>query len=224
MENIIIDDATFWHGDCLDAMKSIPDNSIDTIITDPPFGINEAAGKNKSRGKLAIARDYGNDDWDKERPNKKYFQEIIRISNNQIIFGGNYFADFLKPSPCWIVWDKDNGDNDFADCELIYTNFQKAVRKKLYRWSGFMQQPGEKRDLRQHPTQKPVKLIQWIIENYVNQSNVICDPFMGSGTTAIACHRTNRKFIGIEKEKKYFDIAIARYRNEVKQLRICDLK
>lgn len=221
---LAIGNATFYLGDCLEVMRILPGLNFDIILTDPPYGINEAAGKNKSRGNLVIAKDYGTDLWDSKRPDWEYFKEIRRISRNQIIFGGNYFADYLKPSPCWIVWDKENGNNDFADCELVYTSFKTAVRKKTWRWSGFMQQPGEKRDYREHPTQKPVGLIKWVIENYTKENDIICDPFMGSGTTAIACHQTNRKFIGIEKEKKYFDIAITRYRAEIKQLRLCDIE
>jgi site-specific DNA-methyltransferase (adenine-specific) len=227
---IIIGDATFILDDCINAMKDMGENSVDLCLTDPPYGINEAAGKNKSRNKpfgskvlkmeAIHAKDYGCDDWDKERPKKEIFQLILKISNNQIIFGGNYFSDLLPASNCWIVWDKDNGKSHFADCELIYTSFKSAVRMKKYRWNGMLKQPGEKKDFRVHPTQKPVKLIQWILDKYSDKKDLIFDPFMGSGTTAIACYRTGRKFIGIEKEKKYFDIAVERYRNEVKQLRL----
>jgi DNA modification methylase len=224
MDKIIIGDAIFYHGDCLDIMPTLPDKSVDLVLTDPPYGINEAAGKNKSRGKLAEAKDYGDDAWDKNRPDKKYFNEMIILSVNQIIFGGNYFSDYLKPSSCWIVWDKDNGRNDFADCEMAWTSFNSAVRKIVCRWNGFMQEPGSKRDVRVHPTQKPVGLFSQVLKNYSKKDDLICDPFIGSGTTAIACYRTGRKFIGIEKEKKYFDIAVERYRREHRQLRLTEMK
>ncbi|MEE9117958.1 MAG: site-specific DNA-methyltransferase [Calditrichia bacterium] len=218
-----IGDATFILGDCLDVMQDIAYKNVDLILTDPPYGIGEAANKNRSRGNLAIARDYGNDDWDSEIPSADIFKEIFRISKEQVIFGGNYFTEYLPPSPSWIVWDKDNGECDFADCELAWTSHKKAVRKIKYRWKGFLQEPGHKRNERFHPTQKPIFVMKWILKKYSLTSEIICDPFMGSGTTAIACYNAGRKFIGIEKEKKYFDIAVARYKRETAQLRIGDL-
>lgn len=220
----IIGDAIFYHGDCLQVMPEFADKSIDLILTDPPYGIGEAAGKNISRGNLAKATDYGDSDWDNQIPPPETFVELFRISKEQVIFGGIYFTDYLKPSPSWIIWDKDNGNNDFADCELAWASHKKAVRKFRYRWNGFLQQPGYIRNIRVHPTQKPVAVIQWIIENYSNPGDIILDPFMGSGTTAIACHNTGHYFIGIEKEKEYFDIAVNRYRKEIRQMRLCDLK
>ncbi len=123
--------AELWNMDCLELMKFIPDKSIDVLITDPPYGLGEWVGKNKGRNKLAISREWGNQDWDNEIPDPEYFKEMIRISKNQIIFGGNYFSHLLPPSPCWIVWDKKNTGN-FADCELAWTSFNTAVRKIEY--------------------------------------------------------------------------------------------
>ena len=137
--------------------------------------------------------------------NKKYFDEIIRISKNQIIFGGNYFIEFLTNSSCWIVWDKDNTGN-FADCELAWTNFKTAVRKIKFRWNGLLQENMKDKEERFHPTQKPVALFQWILNNYSTPGMTIFDPFAGSGTTAIACLETGRNYILIEKEKDYIDI------------------
>ena len=120
-----------YNADCMDILKELPDKCIDLVLTDPPYGIGEAAGKNKSRSNKAIAKDYGNKDWDKSIPEKEIFNEILRVSKHQIIFGGNYFVEYLHNSPCWLVWDKNNGANDFADCELAWTNFKSAVRKYL---------------------------------------------------------------------------------------------
>ena len=210
------------HGDCLDVLKDMEDNSIDLVLTDPPYGIGEANGKNKARDGYGLtkATDYGVDDWDDSRPSKKYFDELLRVSKKQIIFGGNYFADMLPPSSCWVVWDKDNGTTDFADCELAWTSFKTAVRIYKWRWNGMIQEPKHPKDTREHPTQKPTGLIKRILLDYSEEGQTILDPYLGSGTTAIACIKTNRNFIGIEKEQKYVDIANKRIQNELDQLKM----
>ena len=194
-------------GDCLEVMKGMEDNYVDVLITDPPYGIGEAAGKNESRGKLATVGNYGNKKWDDSRPDKIYFDEMQRISKNQIIFGGNYFADLLPASNCWIVWDKDNVKTDFADCELAWTSFSSAVRYFKYRWNGMLQGNMGRKEKRVHPTQKPLPLMEWIINKYSKDSDTILDPFMGGGTTGVASLNFNRDFIGIEKDTEYFNIA-----------------
>jgi len=219
-------------GDCLGMMKQIETDAIDLILTDPPYGINEARGKNKSRSKffgsrshaahntlrkIIPAKDYGHDDWDNAPPGEEYFNEMFRISKNQIIFGGNYFP--LPPSPCWIVWDKDRS-GDFADCELAWTSFPSAVRKVKFRWNGMLQEDMSKKEERYHPTQKPVGMLVWIIENYSKPGDLILDPFLGSGSTALACLKTRRNFIGIEKEPKYAQIAEYRINPWLQQTRL----
>jgi site-specific DNA-methyltransferase (adenine-specific) len=212
-------------------MKEYPDNHFDVVVTDPPYGIGEAAGKNKSRTKPfgskynnlerqtkeVKATDYGVKKWDNKRPNVVYFQEILRVSKNQVIFGGNYFADWFPASSCWIVWDKDNS-GDFADCELAWTSFKTAVRLFKYRWNGMLQGNMKQKEKRVHPTQKPLPLMEWIIANYTKENDLILDPFMGSGTTGEACIRFNRKFVGIEREKHFFEIASARLEAAQNQL------
>lgn len=197
------------NSDCLGELRKMSDKSIDLILTDPPYGIGEAAGKNASRNQLARATDYGNLDWDDAPPSAEYFSEMIRVSKNQIIFGGNYFAHLLPPSSCWIVWDKDNS-GDFADCELAWTSFPSAVRKVKYRWNGMLQEDMKNKEKRFHPTQKPLHVIRWIIEKYSEPGMTICDPFLGSGTTAVACLETGRRCVGIERETDYCTIAQAR--------------
>ena len=194
-------------GDCLEVMRGLPDKCVDLVLTDPPYGIGEAKGKNKTRGKLAKAKDYGVDDWDDRIPERGVFDEIRRVSKHAIIFGGNYFAEYLDNSPCWLVWDKDNGGCDFADCELAWTNFHTAVRKFTFRWHGMLQGDMKEKETRYHPTQKPVKLFRQILDSYSNPGDIILDPFLGSGTTAVACVETGRHFIGIELEEKYCEIA-----------------
>ena len=180
------------------------------MITDPPYGIGENHSKVASRGKLAKPIDYGTFNWDNKKVSPNTIKQILRVSNSQVIFGGNYYADLLPASSSWIVWDKQNGANDFADCELAWTSHKKAVRKYTYLWNGMIKQKPEKRF---HPTQKPLALMEWVINNYTKPRDVILDPFMGSGTTGVAAMRTGRKFIGIELEPEYFNIAAERIKN-----------
>ena len=194
-------------GDCLEEMKKMPDKSVDLVLTDPPYGIKrnkQAMGKG---GGIAKHIDYGKYNWDNSIPEKEVFNEIFRISKNQIIFGGNYFIEYLKNSSCWIVWDKDNGTTDFADCELLWTSFNSAVRKIKWRWSGMLQEDMKNKDKRVHPTQKPRGVLRWLIDKYSKKDDIILDPFMGSGTTGVACKELGRDFIGIEINKEYYDIA-----------------
>ena len=201
---------TLYQGDCLEILPTLPAGAVDAVITDPPYGIGENHSKVASRGKLAKPIDYGTFNWDNKKVSPNTIKQILRVSNSQVIFGGNYYADLLPASSSWIVWDKQNGANDFADCELAWTSHKKAVRKYTYLWNGMIKQKPEKRF---HPTQKPLALMEWVINNYTKPRDVILDPFMGSGTTGVAAMRTGRKFIGIELEPEYFDIAAERIRN-----------
>lgn len=203
------DSVRLYLGDCMDVLPTLEAGSVDAVVTDPPYGIKEAAGKNKSRGKLAVSKDYGDLDWDNEPASADQIFHCRRVSTWQIIFGGNYFD--LPPSSCWLVWDKLNGNTDFADCELAWTNLKKAVRRIQFQWHGMLRdEAGE----RVHPTQKPIRVMHWAIA-HCPQADTVLDPFMGSGTTGIACVRTGRRFIGIEKEPKYFDIAVKRIEAEL---------
>ena len=171
-------------------------------MTDPPYGIKEARGKNKSRGCLATSRDYGFSTWDDKPCSPEIIAEMRRVSRWQIIFGGNYFQ--LPPSSCWLVWDKLNGDTDFADCELAWTNLKKAVRRIQHRWQGMLR---DSKDVRVHPTQKPVAVMRWAISHLPPECGTIMDPMMGSGSTGVACIQAGKKFIGVEADAKYFAIA-----------------
>jgi len=142
-------------------------------------------------------------------------EEIFRISKNQIIFGGNYYGSVLGDTNCYIVWDKDNGDNDFADCELAWTSFKSAVRKFKWRWNGMLQEDMKYKEARFHPTQKPVELMKWILGKYSEPTDLILDPFLGSGTTAVAAKQLHRRYIGIEISPKYCEIAKQRLGQEV---------
>lgn len=195
---------------------------FDAIVTDPPYGIKEAAGKNKSRGKqfgkkgnrssaLAISRDYGNETWDNEPCSPEQIALMRDKSDYQIIFGGNYFQ--LPPSSCWLVWDKMNGESDFADAELAWTNMKKAVRLIQFRWNGMLRDNGEKRG--DHPTQKPIGVMTWCLKQLPQGCRMICDPFMGSGTTGVACHRRGLTFVGIEQNETYYRAAVRRITEEL---------
>ena len=154
---------TLYQGDCLDILPTLPAGAVDAVITDPPYGIGENHSKVASRGKLAKPIDYGTFNWDNKKVSPNTIKQILRVSNSQVIFGGNYYADLLPASSSWIVWDKQNGANDFADCELAWTSHKKAVRKYTYLWNGMIKQKPEKRF---HPTQKPLALMEWVINNY----------------------------------------------------------
>ena len=140
-------------GDCLEAMRAMPDNAYELAIVDPPYGIGEDGKSNHSRGLLATPKQYTPKNWDKEPPSVQYFKELKRVSKNQIIWGANHFIDRLPyASSCWIAWNKDNGSTDFADCELAYTSFNTAVRMFTWRWNGMLQQDMKNKEQRIHPT------------------------------------------------------------------------
>ena len=214
-----IGDATLYLGDCLEILPTLP--KVDAVITDPPYGIGADRNlrANKQHGAAAApSKDYGAANWDGRPPEQSLLDGLSAKAKWSVFWGGNYFR--FDPSACWLVWDKDNGDNGYADCELAWTNLPKAVRKFKWRWMGMLQElAGEKKESREHPTQKPVALLEWCIRHCPDATTVL-DPFMGSGTTGVACANLGRKFIGIEIEPKYFDIACERIDNAYRQTRM----
>lgn len=204
---------TIYHGSMLFFLKQFPDNYFDLLFTDPPYGIGESGSKNHSRGKLAKATNYVDYGWDNKIPSSEEFKEMLRVSKKAIIFGGNYFIEYLTNSSCWLVWDKDNGNTDFADCELLWTNFNSAVRKYKYKWQGMLQEDMRFKEQRYHPTQKPLKLVSMILEDYTKTGDKILDCYAGSFTTAIACEQLGLENVCIEREKDYCDIGIKRLQN-----------
>jgi DNA modification methylase len=202
------DDGTcvIYSGDCRAVLSSL--DCVDLLLTDPPYGIGESRGRNKSRSKMAVSKDYGDSAWD-DAPAPTWLLEWARsLARWHVIFGGNYFA--LPPATCWLVWDKDNGANDFADCELAWTNLEKAVRRLRFRWQGMLQEPGCPREHREHPTQKPEAVMRWALMQAPPDCLTVLDPFMGSGTTLVAAKRLGRKAIGIESDERYCEIAAKR--------------
>jgi site-specific DNA-methyltransferase (adenine-specific) len=213
-------------GDCMDVMKNYPDNYFDLAIVDPPYWIGEDGSKNVTRGKTvfgkakAEAKNYKSfAGFDNEPPSIEYFKELFRVSKNQIIWGANHFMqNICLGSSCWVVWDKDNGLSDFADCELAYTSFKTAVRKFKFTWNGMLQGDMKNKELRIHPTQKPVKLYDWILENYSKPGQKILDTHLGSGSSAIAAHYFGCEFVGIELDDYYFKAASERFKNATAQV------
>lgn len=201
-----------YNGDCMEYMQSQGDKSFDLAIVDPPYGIGESGKTNKSRGKLAVAKDYKPfAGGDIEPPKAEYFKELERVASDQIIWGANHFIDRIgKSSPCWIVWDKVNGESDFADCELAYASFKTAVRLFRFQWAGMLQGDMKNKEHRIHPTQKPIKLYEWLLYGYAKPEHRILDTHLGSGSSAIAAFYYGCEFVGIELDHDYFEAACRR--------------
>ena len=208
VEKVVIGNATLYHGDCRDVLPGLL--PVDLVLTDPPYGIGADVGAGKSADKWAA--ETGEARWDLAPPDDELLALVVAAGKVAIVWGGNYFR--LPPSPCWLVWDKETaGVTTFADCELAWTNLPTAVRLKRYLWSGPYMRVKEERF---HPTQKPFPVMEWCIERAGKISSVL-DPFMGSGTTGVACMHMGRDFTGIEREPKYFDIACRRIEDAQRQ-------
>lgn len=217
-------DFGYYNMDCMEGMKQFPDKYFDLAVVDVPYGIGECGDKNYTRGKIAKAKDYkAFAGKDLQAPDEEYFKELFRVSKNQIIWGANHFISKIPiDSHCWIVWDKDNGENDFADCELAWTSFDTAVRRLKYRWSGMLQENMKEKEFRIHPTQKPVALYEWLLSRYARPGDIILDTHVGSASSLIACHNANHKFVGFELDKHYYELSKKRLESEMAQMRIMD--
>lgn len=199
-----------YNTDCMEYMRTLPENAFDLAVVDPPYGIGVDAKMAKgaltkygrSKAKRSV---YHCPHWDKSKPSKEYFDELRRVSRNQIIWGANHFISQLPfDSPCWIVWDKDNGNNGYADCELAWTSFGCAVRKFKWRWHGMLQEDMAHKEKRIHPTQKPVALYDWLLRRFANPGDKILDTHLGSGSSRIAAYRLGYDFVGCEIDATYF--------------------
>jgi site-specific DNA-methyltransferase (adenine-specific) len=210
----ITDKIRIYNEDCLEAIKKMPDNSFDLAIVDPPYGIdlanmNMGAGKSKKASKIKN-RKWVAKDWDKSTPTKEYFDNLIRVSKHQIIWGGNYFE--LPPCPHYIIWDKEIPEGlSFADCEMAWTSYNKAPR--MFRYSAYRDKDGKI-----HPTQKPVKLYEWLLHNYAKQGDTIIDTHLGSGSIAMACHNKGYDLMAYEIDKDYFTATSKRIKDHIAQL------
>ena len=200
------------HADCMDIMKDIPDKYFELAIVDPPYGIGENASRNKGdrptkKWVTPNSIQYKTFD-DSIIPDKKYFDELFRISQNQIIWGGNYFTEYLKPSSGWIVWNKKSDIKErLSMCELAWSSFNIKCNRFDFLWAGFKK---EIQEARFHPTQKPVALYRWILQNYAKPGDKIIDTHSGSGSCAIACHLEKFEFLAIEKDEDYYKASVKR--------------
>jgi site-specific DNA-methyltransferase (adenine-specific) len=202
------------HIDCMEYMRGLPDKAFELAIVDPPYGIGadkgcgQKEGFDKRDGKKIIRAAYTSE-WDNARPSENYFNELSRITRNQIIWGGNFFADLLSPATHWIFWDKKNPMPTFGDGELAYTSIKRKsiTRIEMPYWGH--QSCGEVERI--HPTQKPVKLYEWLLTNYAKKGDRILDTHLGSGSSAIAAHNLGFDFLGCELDRDYYDSAVKRF-------------
>ena len=221
MTPTIIKNATLYNCDCMELMKTFADKQFDLAIVDPPYGIHDKLltsdkSVNKSN-KFALM--YQEKNWDRERPSLDYFNELRRVSKNQIICGGNYFADLLPASRGWAMWDKEGDNLTVVNNELIWTSFDKSI--KMFRRchgldKGFMNKDGKNI----HPTQKPIKLYEWIIANYAQDGQSILDTHLGSGSIAVACNNMGFNLTACELDEEYFQAACKRIKSESAQERL----
>ena len=219
-------DFGFFNMDCMEGMKQFPDKYFDLAIVDPPYGGVTQGGymKNKMGGGVAKNRnDYHLSLWQCGKPDKSYFDELMRVSKNQIIWGGNYYASLLTDQQCWIVWDKDKPEGvSFADVELAWTSFDLASRIFHFSWHGMIQGDMKNKERKIHPTQKPVQLYKWLLSKYAKPNDIILDTHVGSASSLVACRETGHKFVGFEIDEKYYRLAKKRLDDAQAQANIFD--
>jgi len=201
----VIGNATLYLGNCLEILPTLP--KVDAVITDPKYGIGADTHAGKAENGWT---QYGSSGWDKERSTPEVIAACRLAGNICILWGGNYFTDLLPPATKWLSWDKGQDDFSLADCELAWTSMKGALRRIRYARASAM------KDGKQHPTQKPIAVMEWCIKQ-AKMPETVLDPLMGSGTTGVACMNLGRKFIGIEIEPKYFEIACERIENAQRQ-------
>ena len=221
--------------DCMDAMREYPDGYFDLAICDPPYGIGinsmnytRSGAIRTSSVSLAPRRDYRRKgEWD-VKPSKEFFDELFRVSKKQIVWGGNYFSDFLPPSKSFLVWDKriyDYMSNDFADCELAWVSPGSGVARVFrFMWNGCLTGDRKENAERFHPTQKPVALYEWCLKLYAKPGDKILDPMTGSGSCLVACRNKGFECTGFEIDGEYYEKAKARIDKETAQMNIFDLE
>lgn len=206
METILdADRLTIYRADALEYLRKLPDNAFDVCLTDPPYGVGIA--KRGMVGNKAVS--FAPSSWDAKRPAREYFDEIRRVSRVQIIWGGNYFADILGASRCWLVWHKrPKNATCFADCELAWTSMDANARVLVHEWNGFRKHEPEVRFA--HPTQKPLRLFSWCLSHVKGEVRSVLDPFMGTGTTLVAAQKLGIRAVGIDQDRAYCEIAAGR--------------
>ncbi len=201
-------------GDCMEAMAKMPDKYYDLAIVDPPYGIGYDGAKQTS-GSHGGRKAHDFKGWDSNIPTKEYFDELFRVSKNQIIWGANYMVEYLKPSMGWIVWRKDRGNFSSSDAELCYTSFNRALREYTKNPLVLVSEGGTI-----HPTQKPVQLYKWILKNYAKEGDKILDTHAGSFSIGIACDEMGFDLDAWEIDNEYFNAASRRFKIHKAQLKM----
>ena len=203
--------------DCVKSLRRFGDNHFDLAIVDPPYGINisSAGGYYHVKGK-GQANPHTKKDWDNKIPNAEYWDELFRVSKNQIVWGGNYMTEFLSPSRCWIFWDKMKFVDNYADGELAWTSFDRNTKKVEIQHHGFLTKDGKSI----HPTQKPVMLYEWTLMNFAKEGDKILDTHLGSGSSRIAAYKGGFNFVGFEIDQEYYEKQEKRFNDFKSQLRL----
>ena len=210
------------HGDCLEAMKQMPDKAYDLAIVDPPYLNDYENMKNLNqdmKGKKARVGKYHYTSLENAMPDSQYFDQLKRVSKNQIIWGFNYFIQYFNECPSYIVWDKNNAGN-FADCESAWCSKKGGARVYKYTWNGMIQGDMKNKEVRIHPTQKPVALYKWLLHNYAKEGDKILDTHGGSMSIAIACHDMNFDLDLWELDEEYYTKGVERFNRHKAQLRM----
>ena len=217
-------DFGYFNMDCIKGMKEFPDKYFDLAIVDPPYGGVTQGGymQNKMSGGVAKNRnDYHLSLWQCARPDAAYFEELHRVSKNQIIWGGNYYASMLPDSQCWLVWDKEKPEGvSFADVELAWTSFDQAARIFHFAWNGMLQGDMKNKERKIHPSQKPVALYKWILNKFAKEGDTILDTHVGSASSLIACHEMGFKYVGFELDETYYKLSKERLEDETAQMNL----
>lgn len=211
--------------DCMDAMREYPDGYFELAIVDPVYGdVKQGGYMTNQMGKNHKTTIYRTALWKQPKTDKEYFDELRRVSKNQIVWGGNYFAPYLPASTCWIVWDKLRAEGVmYADCELAWTSFGTTAKTFRFKWDGFIQGDMKNKEKRIHPTQKPVVLYEWLLKNYAQPGDKILDTHLGSGSSRIAAYNLDFDFTGFEIDKGYFEDQEKRWKAHTQQMNMFEL-
>lgn len=234
-------DFGFYNMDCMDGMKQFPDKYFDLAVVDPPYGINvgqSSMGAGGGYSQIGGAKPFGKSSQsggglvvlpkiykafdDSHIPSAAYFKELERVAKHRIIFGGNYFLEHLGATNCMIVWDKGRRGLNFADCEIAWTDFKQPARIFEFKWNGMLQGDMTDKEYRIHPTQKPVKLYEWILRKYAKEGDTILDTHVGSASSLIACRNTGHKYVGFEIDPDYYSKAKKRLDAAEAQMNLWD--
>ena len=236
-------ESAFVCADCMDVMRRFPDGYFDLSIVDPPYGINmgHTCGIGRGGGTTDHSGGYSSNIsiWgehksiskskfyhpfdDSAAPDGEYFAELARVSKAQIIWGGNFFLDYLGKASCMIVWDKGRRNMDQADCEIAWTSLPGQSRIYEFKWNGMLQGDMKNKEHRIHPTQKPVALYRWLIDRFTKPTDIILDTHVGSASSLIAAQALNRRFVGCELDSYYYQEALKRFQAESAQLTMFNL-